>query len=301
VDNKQWSENQGNKFLIKKIIDMKKINLLLFISPCCISLFAQEFSTKFYFETAQGEKDTLEIGYDPAATHSVDAVFGEVDYGSPVSPDKFQAFVVGYEGRYFYPLSHFYLKKQIIRGESDAVPIIVPYDVLPVTIMWDKSQFEDPKRIYSVITDWTRGSWFDAGYCTFKEYLKDVDSVVILDPLNTIDYGVEDFEYIDEGNKILYRLFFVAIGDNIGMTIPDIISDSQINIFPNPVDDICFIKKASPEEIRQVQVFSVSGSKMMEIKGNVSSIDCSNLPKGTYILTIETSESKKVNYKLIKK
>jgi hypothetical protein len=200
---------------------------------------------------------------------------------------------------------YFYLRKQIICPEewiaNAAIPVIIPYSVLPVTVTWDKSLFEDPKRIYSVITDWTKGSWFDAGHCTFKEYLKDIDSFVIEDPQNSIYSSVEDWEYTEEGNKILYRMFYIAIGDDDGTAINTVSSHSQMEIYPNPVTDICFIKKTSAEEIRLIQIFSITGDKVMEIKGNPSSIDCSNLPKGTYITVIETGNNLKEHYKLIKK
>lgn len=54
---------------------MRKFYFILF---CLISQigfgvgFAQEFSIWLYFEAANGEKDSLEIGYDPNATYGVD-------------------------------------------------------------------------------------------------------------------------------------------------------------------------------------------------------------------------------------
>jgi hypothetical protein len=73
---------------------MKRIITILGYVCFCIPFFAQEFSTKFYFETAQGEKVSLEIGYDPTATNGIDVMFDEIDYGSPISPDKFQVFML---------------------------------------------------------------------------------------------------------------------------------------------------------------------------------------------------------------
>ena len=59
----------------------------LIMLQVCGTLLAQEFSTKLYFESYQGEKDTLEIGYDPSATHGIDSDFGEINYGTPISLD----------------------------------------------------------------------------------------------------------------------------------------------------------------------------------------------------------------------
>ena len=57
---------------------MKKLSLALFSLIWHLS-FAQSFSFELYFEDANGAKDTLEFGYDPSATDSIDPIFQEIN------------------------------------------------------------------------------------------------------------------------------------------------------------------------------------------------------------------------------
>ena len=58
---------------------MKTIFILLFSFP--VLLAAQEFSTFLYFETEEGFRDSVKIGYDPEASAGIDDQFGEIDLG----------------------------------------------------------------------------------------------------------------------------------------------------------------------------------------------------------------------------
>jgi hypothetical protein len=276
---------------------MKKVNVTLIALQLCMSFYAQEFSTKFYIETAQGEKDTLELGYDPAATFGTDAIFDETDYGSPLSPDQFQAFVLAYDNRFEGP--YYYLKKQIVvLGkwlEGNTIEIIYPEEALPITISWDKLQFEDPSISQSLITDWTLGGWFDAGNCTFKEYLKDTTFITV-DDYRNIEYKDDNIYYYD---NIPFRALYIAFGNEEYVKIEDI-SISGFNIYPNPVIDICYIRKGD-KVIRGIRLFSISGKEIISLKGEITNIDCQGLSKGIYVLAIETKDNKKSYFKLIKK
>ena len=53
---------------------MKKLIFLLLVP---LSVFGQEFSFSMHFEDAVGNKDTLILGYDQAATNGINLQFGE--------------------------------------------------------------------------------------------------------------------------------------------------------------------------------------------------------------------------------
>ncbi|MCC8146649.1 MAG: T9SS type A sorting domain-containing protein [Bacteroidales bacterium] len=283
---------------------MKKTITFLIITALCMPVFAQQFSFQLYFESAQGEKDTLVLGYDPLATQSIDETFGEVDYKTPRSPDKFQAFIIH---RFYYSTNwgeEFYLKKQIVpvtegHMESHAIPIILPYESLPVKVNWEKSLFDYPERDHSLITDWAVDLWFDSGYCTFKEYLKDSDTLIIGEPYE----GMSKIEHTfsDEEGSITFRTFYVAFGkeENDGVSIHHPSADLAITTYPNPVQDVFFINNSSGKQIKQTRLFSYEGKKVKTVDGNIDSVDCSELPSGIYILQIETTDG--IQYhKLIK-
>ena len=283
----------------------------LFVITCALFfvalMHAQTFSFQLYFETARGERDSLEIGYAPGATHRVDDAFDEINYGSPISQGEFQAFITGRDWT-LIPSEHlFYLRTQMVNINSSfsiahgAIPVIFPKEALPVTVSWNKELFDDVERDYSVITDHP-ARWNEDFYCTFYHYLKDINSLVInpiCDDLDPLDDSHRMFEY----GKNDFRIFYIAFGNkqNIFAGMDELKLSSQVNVYPNPVSDFCVIEKHSDVEIQQVQVFSISGEKIMDIKGKESVVDCRNLPKGINILVIEMTNGEKIYSKLIKK
>jgi hypothetical protein len=43
------------------------------------AVYGQQFSFQMFFTDAAGNKDTITLGYDLAATDSIDAAFGEIN------------------------------------------------------------------------------------------------------------------------------------------------------------------------------------------------------------------------------
>ena len=73
------------------------------------------------------------------------------------------------------------------------------------------------------------------------------------------------------------------------------INKTQINIFPNPTSD--FINIKSDEKIKSVKLYNASGSLIKTENNEFSRINISNLPKGNYLISIETDsgiETKKI-------
>jgi len=264
---------------------MKKIIItLLFLQNICYLLFSQQFSTKLYFQGINSGKDTLEVGYDPTATRGIDAAFGEVNYLNSISSNKFQAFIVDPS---IINQSSFLLKKQILNiysgwVENSALGIIVPFDSLPVTVSWDKSLFENTERDYSLITDWTMGSWFDAGSSTFKSYLKDVSSV-------QVPKTVSNYTYDDGVRQHPMYIFYLAFAklENILSCYKTIQSNNDLHIYPNPASDIISIDNKSIENIKQIKVLTLDGQIIESIKGSYTKINCRNWANGLYIVEFE--------------
>lgn len=72
---------------------MKKFSLVLFSFIWQFS-FAQSFSFELYFEDANGAKDTLEFGYDPTATDSIDPIFQETNIIAQPWSGQFEARII---------------------------------------------------------------------------------------------------------------------------------------------------------------------------------------------------------------
>ncbi len=101
-----------------------------------------------------------------------------------------------------------------------------------------------------------------------------------------------NFEFDNDGSGFIVDN--IIIKDMDQLSVSDI-SKSQINIFPNPASDSINIK--SDEKIKAVRLYSASGSLVKTENDNVRIMNVSNLPKGNYLISIETesgTETKKI-------
>ena len=202
---------------------------------------------------------------------------------------------------------HFFLKKQIMKpsinwiGEG-AIPIVFPYESLPVTITWDKSLFNNIDRDYSIITDWLPGGWFDAGNGTLLNYLNDtskieVPSITSPDELSRLkEFG---YTYLNNDTQYPLRTIYVAFASKDITGVNSIKSDSYIQISPNPVINNLNIKYQNKQSVQSVKIYSIEGKILKSLKGFVPDIDCSELKNGMYFLSVE-SNGKIDNVKFIK-
>jgi hypothetical protein len=70
-----------------------------------------------------------------------------------------------------------------------------------------------------------------------------------------------------------------------------------LKVYPNPVKEVLVVE--SPVSIQNVSVYTVLGSKLLEVSENVNEISMANLPSGLLLVEIET-EKGKVLQKVIK-
>ena len=87
--------------------------------------------------------------------------------------------------------------------------------------------------------------------------------------------------------------------------LDDLIEKQEIRIYPNPVEDYCYVEIGFPmqyNEEAQIFLHDMSGRQMQKIKtkNKVTKINTSALPQGVYIVTATTVE-KSVNSKIVKK
>lgn len=91
------------------------------------------------------------------------------------------------------------------------------------------------------------------------------------------------------------------IGDHIGLGhtefAPTII---EIEVFPNPVKSILNFN-ISTEKFERIQVFNISGIKVLDIKPISNQLDFSNYPAGIYLIKIKDHQELEVgSIKIIK-
>ena len=76
------------------------------------------------------------------------------------------------------------------------------------------------------------------------------------------------------------------------LSVPWKFDNNSISIFPNPVSTNLKIAKPFAEEITSIEICSVNGNVVLLDKSGKTSIDVSNLPNGTYFITVITSQKK---------
>ena len=75
-------------------------------------------------------------------------------------------------------------------------------------------------------------------------------------------------------------------------------NDFQFSIYPNPVNNVIRFQSELPLE--QVEIFSLTGSKVLSQTNNVEQVDIGNLAKGIYMLKASAADGKVATQKLIK-
>jgi hypothetical protein len=92
--------------------------------------------------------------------------------------------------------------------------------------------------------------------------------------------------------------------DNISLTVVPAtasvsdVNDFQFNIYPNPVKDVIRFQSELPLE--RVEIFSLTGSKVLSQSNNVRQVEVGNLAKGIYMLKASAVDGKVATQKLIK-
>jgi hypothetical protein len=86
--------------------------------------------------------------------------------------------------------------------------------------------------------------------------------------------------------------------DNCSSLSVDSINDFQFNIYPNPAKDVISFQTELPLE--RVEIFSLTGSKVLSQSNNVEQVEVGNLAKGIYMLKASAVDGKVATQKLIK-
>ncbi|RLD57176.1 MAG: hypothetical protein DRJ05_10130 [Bacteroidetes bacterium] len=139
------------------------------------------------------------------------------------------------------------------------------------------------------IEEWVT-NWESSNSYTYNEY-NDITEKV------SMDWNWDTHE-LDNLSRYVYSNFqHFESGEN------DIISIDNAKVFPNPVGDILnidILDKNLTEAV--VQIIDITGQKVYEgiLSNQLTSIDIKSLSTGVYILHIQTTDNRILNYKILK-
>jgi hypothetical protein len=84
--------------------------------------------------------------------------------------------------------------------------------------------------------------------------------------------------------------------------IEQLIEKQDLRIYPNPVEDYCYVEIGFDFDQATIQIYDMSGKLVQQLKtpNKITKLNTSSLPQGVYIITANT-ENQKLNTKIVKK
>ena len=266
---------------------MKK-NLLFLILSFSLGVKAQQFSFQMYFKDAIGNRDTLTLGYDTAATKIIDAAFGEVNIIGVPLDSIFEVRITDESVWGGQQQGTFHTKKQITYYNCDS-PLynIQSIDIKakhwPVTATWNKAIFNDSCR------DWSYFSSFigDLGGSSNlgMARLANKDSVIFTTNADPGWFGF--FYYVNNANDTI-SVFLQSFADSITaiQSLNELAKTKGIKVFPNPsTNSISVSLDENFAASNTICLYNIYGQLVLSTSQK-ENIDVANLPTGLYLVRV---------------
>ena len=278
-------DNQIN--LVMRSLICLLILFLLSIVP--FSLLAQNFQFPMYFEDAEGNKDTIFLGLDQAASEGIDTDMQEENIIN-------EAYVDGLDVRlsdeWWKSLneetSTFHTKRQIISDTFTILVVDIVTDHFPVEATWDSSLFAESLD-GTLITSINPGGWWDTGSPSDmgRVMLADQNSIIFTSNAN-INVFNPNYSYQKEEMVIPVYWFLFDRGSPINAV--ETIESEQIDISPNPTHGMITLSGLDAQNISSLQLLDVQGSHLKTLS-IATTVDLSAFPAGMYLLLIKTKKN----------
>ena len=306
------------------------MRILIFICSVCIqfSLLGQDFVAQLYFEDSLGARDTLTFGRLADATiFSLNEEIGEVDIKNDTldnfdvrfyriqgsSPNlDFELFwlcdyVSGSESRSLFD-TYSETKAMFNRAEECEefsfrfreqffIPVSANF---PVTVSWDASLFQDSCSLNANISEVPFFVQAESYIFCPKRInhsfisLRDSNSVILTEP-NFLSYN-----RVREDTTLVASYYLTlpnAFNGNIMINTSEIL-ESNVKIFPNPVQDKLYLETTDQNWNYTIQ--NLQGQQMMNGVYQ-DGVDVAQLPSGIYFLQLQREEDYFKAIKFVKK
>ena len=165
--------------------------------------------------------------------------------------------------------------------------------------MWSGKLYADSDVNFKDLGSWIPGQWYNLRIeidhvddKNVKYYLN--NQLVHSSALGSKVVRANDlnFEFDNDGSGFIVDN--IIIRDMDQMAVSDV-SRSKISIYPNPAAE--FLNIRTDDKIKSVRIYSATGNLVKTENGHLSILNIASLPKGNYMVTIETdkgSETKKI-------
>lgn len=96
------------------------------------------------------------------------------------------------------------------------------------------------------------------------------------------------------------RFIMSLEGEDTVLGNVEIINSTKISVYPNPVNQHFNLKMDESLKVIQSELFDLTGKKLKSFGDKTTDLNISELPKGVYVLKIQTFNGKSFSQKLIK-
>jgi len=289
---------------------MRNLVLIVLFVAFLAQGFAQvtpQWMTSFYFETADGQKDTVYIGYDSLASSSpdvIDTIFGNIESFVPFNSEEFNAYVP------YYYIAQDSIRKISIVDNIDLSSTIINFvgtGDYPITMKWDSDSYyspdlpadfvEIPNRPNARLDIYPEGfgcapsCWDNCFFICTDSIYPEIHEFASFDMLEIFADSV--VFYCNDGAPIHALNIMIKISpfdsdqpwwpgaDKMPYSLND-----QVEIFPNPASE--FIKIQNASELEAVYVYNPRGVLVLMNNLNPNKanheLDVSCLTPGNYYM-----------------
>ena len=265
--------------------------LLLVLAFCSFIAKGQHFELPIFFEDANGNKDTLILGYDITASKGMDAALGEKDILGThyTKPFEVRASMYDYQNiREGDPRINESKKMMIesscveptLYDEENSIMVLIKCDNWPIKISWDNTLFQDSCRAMSIV-ECRPGGWFDV--CGGN------NSFDVLEMKNKNMVSIVQTEYsIATQTDTLFALFFpLSRKIDVGVEKPSL--HEIVSVYPNPASRSIIINQGEITDMTY-QLIDMQGAviKSLPIPYAHHNViwDISDVDSGSYVLTM---------------
>lgn len=165
--------------------------------------------------------------------------------------------------------------------------------------MWSGKLYADSDVNFKDLGSWIPGQWYNLRIEIDHVDDKNVKYYLNNQLVHTSALGPKvvrandlNFEFDNDGSGFIVDN--IIIRDMDQMAVSDV-SRSQISIYPNPASE--FLNIRTDDKIKSVKIYSATGNLVNTENDHLSILNIASLPKGNYMITIETdkgSETKKI-------
>jgi hypothetical protein len=142
-------------------------------------------------------------------------------------------------------------------------------------------------------------SYTDAGATAIDKNDGDLTSSIILTgsvDASTVGVYTLSYDVSDAASNVAATVTRTV--NVINTLATDVFENSKISIYPNPTKDVLNIT-GDVSILKSIEVYSILGKRLIEVKENFNEINISNLQSGMYLLRVNTDEAS-VTYRIVK-